>query len=156
MPKSVLEILASNLRAAREYSAVSQSALAQSASIAPRTVEYIEDPASRTPTNKGESSPKLATVAVLAEKLGLEPWQLLVESFDAEAPPKLADPRGERFTDELLAKLHALDERALRKVENGLRHDFDMDLLPPLVEPGPGEGAKKATSSHSRSPRRVA
>jgi predicted RecB family endonuclease len=58
------------------------------------------------------------------------------------------------FSDDLVAVLRELDKRALRKVENSVRHNLDMNLLPPFVESEPGEGAKKAPSPHSRSPRR--
>lgn len=56
---------------------------------------------------KGEYDPKLDTVVEVAHKLGLQPWQLLLEDFDPAHPQSMPMTEDERKTLENLRRLLA-------------------------------------------------
>lgn len=43
---------------------------------------------------RGEVSPRVQTIALIARHFGLQSWQLLVEDLDPQAPPLLRVPTG--------------------------------------------------------------
>jgi transcriptional regulator with XRE-family HTH domain len=88
MPKSIVLLVAQNLRKAFERSAFdSYRALASAAGVAPNTVKNLVEPESRTPGSRGEVSPRLDNLDKIARAMGYEGWQLMQENFDPTNRP---------------------------------------------------------------------
>ena len=93
MKKSVVQIAATNLRAAREARGIeSYRALAAKAKVAPNTVKNMENPDDLAPNARGGASPRLDVLEKLAHAMGFETWHLLTEGFDPHNPPPLQPP----------------------------------------------------------------
>jgi len=66
----------------------------------------------------------------LALYFNVEPWQLLVSDFSAERPPTLTTVANAPFSPELVERLAMLQPSEIHKLENGLRGQLEMELLP--------------------------
>ena len=78
--RSIVQILADNLRAAMEAHPEvrgNQSALARRAQVRQTNIGYMLNPASRAPTKSGKSSPTLDSIDAVARALGMQTWQLI-------------------------------------------------------------------------------
>lgn len=76
-----------------------------------------------------EGDVRLEAIDVLARGLRVEPWQLLVPGLDPTALPEL-HPSTSVFSPDLMARLRALPAHEVARLENGLRGQLDMELLP--------------------------
>lgn len=88
MKPSLVQIVAQNLRKAFDHQKrfESQRALAKDADVAPNTVKNLMDPSERAPTKRGETAPRLDVLERIANSMGYQAWELMVESFDPDHP----------------------------------------------------------------------
>ena len=85
--KPLIQLVADNVRAAREKIGWSRAELARQAGLAENTVKHLEEPGTRAPTKSGKTaSPQLDVLDKLASKMGYPTWQLLTDSFDPNEP----------------------------------------------------------------------
>lgn len=77
-----------------------------------------------------EGDVRLGAIEVLARGLHVHAWQLLVPGLNPTALPEL-HPSTSVFSPELMARLRSLPAHQLTDLENGLRGQLRMGLLPP-------------------------
>lgn len=89
METPLVQLVARNLttafdaaKAAGKFS--SERDFAVKAKVAPNTVRYLLNPTRREAGKRGELSPRLDSVAKLAEALGFPVWELLSDQFKPE------------------------------------------------------------------------
>lgn len=112
MERSLEQIIARNVRAAREHRKIdSYRALASQAKVAANSVKNLEAPEQRAPTKRGSTSPRMDVLDKVATALGFQSWHMLLEDFDPRNPPPLKPP-----TDR--------EVQAWRKIEQAYR-DLD-------------------------------
>lgn len=95
MRRPIEQVLAQNVKAARERAeetgkVPSRRGAARTVGVAANTLRNLEEP--REPGSRGVASPTIDKIAKAAEAYGYEPWQLLVDGFDAQSPPDLFEP----------------------------------------------------------------
>jgi hypothetical protein len=117
MDKSLVQIVADNVKAAREFRKIdSYRALASKAKVAANSVKNLEAPEQRAATKRGSTSPRMDVLDKVATALGFQSWHMLLEDFDPTNPPPLKPPT-ER------------EVKAWRKIEQAYREldksDFD-------------------------------
>lgn len=83
----MLRLVAANIAARRKELKISARQAAADSELPQTTFRYLERPSKR-PTSPTKG-PTVLMLAKVARGLGLEPWQLLVPSFDAKRPPEL-------------------------------------------------------------------
>lgn len=75
---SINDVLARNLAYFMEKQGLTQTALAKRSGVKQNTISIYLDPSKRKPGVRGkEASAKLTEVAMLAEGLKIEPWELI-------------------------------------------------------------------------------
>lgn len=93
MAKSLAQIVAANVKAAREARQIpSYRELAAKAEVAPNTVKNLEIPKVRSHADKGETAPRLDILEKVANAMGFQTWHMLTENFDPNDPPPLQPP----------------------------------------------------------------
>jgi transcriptional regulator with XRE-family HTH domain len=110
-----METLASRLREARKAKGMTQTDLARAAGVAQSTVGNVES---------GERD-GASSLALLAEALDVR-YRWLRDGEGPREVPRTVWP----FSPELQARIRQLDTEALRRAENLLRSQLDMDALP--------------------------
>lgn len=99
MAKSLAQIVADNVRAAREARQIpSYRELAAKAEVAPNTVKNLETPRLRPHADKGDTAPRLDILERVARAMGYETWHMLAENFDPRDPPPLLPPTARELT----------------------------------------------------------
>lgn len=117
MSKSLIQLVADNVRAARESKGWTRAQLARHSGVAENTVKNLEEPSTRLPTKRGETAaPRLDVLDKLARGMGYPTWQLLADTFDPREP--LAD----RPITKSEAELHRQIADAYRQLD---RSKFD-------------------------------
>ncbi len=110
-----MDTLASRLREARKAKGMTQTDLARAAGVAQSTVGNVES---------GERD-GASSLALLAEALDVR-YRWLRDGEGPREVPRTVWP----FSPELQARIRQLDTEALRRAENLLRSQLDMDALP--------------------------
>jgi hypothetical protein len=83
MDKTLIEIVAANVRAAMAASAYdSYRALGRAAGVAPNTVRNLAEPGARVAGQRGEIAPRLDNLDKIARAMGYQGWQLMLANFD--------------------------------------------------------------------------
>lgn len=79
-----------------------------------------------------ENNTGVKTLDLVADHFDVQPWQLLVPGFDAASPPALAQPGTAEafFSAELLERLQKESPEGMRKIENVIRAQVELDPLP--------------------------
>lgn len=95
MPKSLIQLVAANVKAARAAKGWTRADLARASHVAENTVKNIEEPEQRAPNARGSASPRLDNLDKLANAMGYPTWQLLAENFNP-ADPLARQPVSER------------------------------------------------------------
>jgi hypothetical protein len=133
MKRPIEQVLAHNVKAAREHAEQagrieSRRGAARSAGIAANTLRNLEVP--REPGSRGVASTTVDKVAKAAEAYGFDPWNLLVNGFDPQNPPKL-------FDHEAVIASHPGEIALLRYYRNLSPGDRDALLRMLRIEPSP-------------------
>jgi len=111
MAKSLIQLVADNVRAARQSKEWSRAELSRKSGVAENTVRHIEEPASRAPNARGSASPRMDMLDKLASAMGYPTWQLLTENFDpvdrlAERP---ITAKEQQLHDQIITAYRQLD-----------------------------------------------
>lgn len=147
--KHINRIVADNLAYWMREEKVTQAALAQRAGISQKTVSNYLNPDQRSEGTMGKPpSPKLTELALIADALHVQVWQMLREgSVDA------SDEAGWPFSQDLKRALAALDSEALRRIEGVLRALLGMAAAPPRNEDEEKASGKSSSSGRGASKR---
>lgn len=88
MKKSLAQIVADNVRAARIAKGMeSMRQLAIRADVAPNSIRNLENPDTRAPNHRGDASVRMDVLEKVAQSMGYECWQLMIEKFQPDDPP---------------------------------------------------------------------
>jgi transcriptional regulator with XRE-family HTH domain len=114
MAKTLVQLVAENVRAAREGKGWTRAELARQATVSENTVKYVEEPDARAIGKRGSASPRLDVLDALAHAMGYPTWHLLADNFRAD--DKLADrpitAREQSLHDQILDSYRKLDRSA--------------------------------------------
>lgn len=134
--KSVVLLVAEALQKAMEREPdLTEKKLGEMARVSPRTVANFLRPLDRQVGTSGKMpSGKLTELEMITRALNLEVSELLGSAARTTSKEPAGiyrlPPKGVPLSDELRARLLALDDANLRKVENMLRIQLDMPPLP--------------------------
>jgi len=120
MADYINELVADNLRTLMERAEMSQVALAKKSGVAQTTIGLYMSPDNRKPSASGKpASGKLTEVAMLADGLGVEAWELLLPKGAAVQGGKLM--QGWPLSPELLAALQNASPEMRSTIEAAAR-----------------------------------
>lgn len=112
MAKSLVQLVAENVRAARDAKGWSRAQLARAATVSENTVKNVEEPDSRVIGKRGAASPRLDVLDALARAMKYPTWQLLADNFTPD--DKLADrpitAREQQLHAQILESYRQLDK----------------------------------------------
>lgn len=141
---SINAVFAANLRTRMDAAGYSQLSLGKKAGIAQRTVGNYLNPKEREAGAKGkEPSAKLTEMAMIAEALGMEPWELIVPAASE------LNPGIEKQVIELSALFRGMSENARKTLIQEARVLHKATRSEEVPSPESGEiHHRKGTGTH--------